>query len=232
MPGSLFPTTRRSVIEALRSGDVEERARAYDTLAVIYWRPLYKYARIVHACGAEDAEDLTQSLMLQAFERGALETYDPGRASFRTFLRVVLDRLVINHHKHAARVKRGGGAPHFDFSSAEVELNRESGRGENPEEYFQQQWVKSLLAAAVDRCRETFDPLSFAIFESYDLAPEAGVTYGQVARSQGVTEMTVTNRLAAARRRFREIALELVRETTASDEEFRREARALFGVER
>ena len=43
MPGSLFPSTRRSVVEALRSEDVAERSRAYDTLAGIYWKPVYKY---------------------------------------------------------------------------------------------------------------------------------------------------------------------------------------------
>jgi len=41
----------------------------------------------------------------------------------------------------------------------------------------------------------------------------------------------VTNYLAFARREFRRIALERLREMAASDEEFRREARALLGVE-
>jgi len=41
----------------------------------------------------------------------------------------------------------------------------------------------------------------------------------------------VTNYLAFARREFRRIALEKLREMTASEEEYRREARALFGVE-
>lgn len=231
MPGSLFPTTRRSVIEALRSGDVEERRRAYDTLGAIYWRPLYKYARIIHGRSAEDAEDLTQSLLLEAFDRGALESYDARRASFRTFLRVLFDRLIANHDKHAARAKRGGGAAHLDFSSAESELRRENRQAEQPEEYFQRQWVRSLLSTAVDRCRESFDPVSFAIFESYDLDPKDGLTYAELARDHGVSEVRVTNRLAAARRRFREIALDLVREITASDDEFRREARSLFGVD-
>ena len=226
MPGSLFPTTRRSVIEALRSEDAEERTRAYGTLAAIYWRPLYKYARIIHRRGAEEAEDLTQSLMLQAFERGALENYDSRRASFRTFLRTLFDRLIINQDKHASRLKRGG---QFAFTAAEDELQREDNRAVNPEEYFQRQWIKSLFAMAVDRSRESMEPGTFAIFKSYDL--EGDVTYARLASEHGVSEMTVTNRLAAARRRFREIALELVREITASDDEFRREARALFGVE-
>jgi RNA polymerase sigma factor (sigma-70 family) len=226
MPRSLFPTTRRSVIERLRSEDRVERERAFDTLAAIYWRPLYKYARIIHRRDAADAEDLTQSLMLQAFERGALESYDADRASFRTFLRVLFDRLIANDDKRAARLKRGS---RFAFTSAEEELQLEDQRGDSPEEYFQRQWVKSLLAAAVDRCRESFDPLTFAVFKSYDL--DGDVTYAELAQEHGVTEMTITNRLAAARRKFREIAIDLLREITASDDEFRTEARALFGVE-
>ena len=41
----------------------------------------------------------------------------------------------------------------------------------------------------------------------------------------------MTNHLAYARREFRRIALERLREMTGSEEEFRREARALLGVE-
>jgi hypothetical protein len=41
----------------------------------------------------------------------------------------------------------------------------------------------------------------------------------------------VTNWLAAARRDFRGFALDVVRELTATEEEFRAEARRLFGVE-
>ena len=40
----------------------------------------------------------------------------------------------------------------------------------------------------------------------------------------------VTNYLAFARREFRRIALDSLREMTASEDEFRREARALLGV--
>ncbi len=231
MPGSLFPTTRRSVVEALRSEDVAERARAYDVLAEIYWKPLYKYARFVHGRDPIDAEDLTQTFMLEAFKGGSLETYDVQRASFRTFLRLLFDRSITNVDKHAARLKRGGASKHVDFSAAEVELSREAGGQESAEEYFERQWVKSLLAMAVDRCREVLDPVSFDIFESYDLAHDSGVTYAQLGSKHGVSEMTVTNRLSSARRRFREIAVALVRDVTVSDREFRSEVRALFGID-
>ena len=231
MPGSLFPTTRRSVVEALRSEDVAERSRAYDTLAGIYWSPLYKYARIVRGRNPIDAEGSDAIVHARAAAGKALESYDSRRASFRTFLRLLFDRSVANRDKKATRLKRGGAATHVDFSAAEVELSREGGADQSAEEYFERQWVKSLLAMAVDRCREVLDPVSFDIFESYDLASESGVTYAQLAAKHGVSEVTVTNRLSAARRRFREIAIALVRDVTVSEREFRSEVRALFGID-
>jgi len=41
----------------------------------------------------------------------------------------------------------------------------------------------------------------------------------------------VTNYLAGARREFRRIVLDKLRELTATDDEFRREARMLLGVD-
>ena len=58
---SLFPTTRRSVVLALRSDDTNERTRAFDTLVAIYWKPLYKFARMTWGRSPEDAEDLMQA---------------------------------------------------------------------------------------------------------------------------------------------------------------------------
>ena len=86
---SLFPTTRRSVILALASDDASERARAFDALVAIYWRPLYKYARIAHR--RDDAEDRTQSFLARMLEQNALASYDESKASFRTFLRTLFD---------------------------------------------------------------------------------------------------------------------------------------------
>jgi hypothetical protein len=52
-----------------------------------------------------------------------------------------------------------------------------------------------------------------------------------LAQEFGLDQTTVTNYLAAARRDFRRLVLEKVREITATEEEFRNEARSLLGVE-
>ncbi len=43
--GDRIPPTRRSVIEAARSIDAEERERALEVLCAAYWKPIYKYVR-------------------------------------------------------------------------------------------------------------------------------------------------------------------------------------------
>lgn len=231
MPVALFPTTRRSVIVALASADGEQRTRAFDALVALYWKPLYKYARVAWRRGREDAEDVTQSFFVRAFEKESLASYDAAKASFRTFLRLLFDRHISNEEKAGAREKRGGGATHLDFASAEAELARDGARVESPEEYFQREWVRSVFAVCVERLRETVDATRFAIFEAYDLNDDR-LSYRELAERFGIAESTVTNHLAATRRKFREIVLDALREVTASDAEFRVEARALLGGSR
>jgi RNA polymerase sigma factor (sigma-70 family) len=228
MATSLFPTTRRSVIVALNSDDAAERTRAFDALVALYWKPLYKYARVAHSRGAADAEDATQSFLARMFERNALAVYDATKASFRTFLRVLFDRHIANEVKASQRSKRGGG---LDFRAAEEEIEREHDRGGSPEDYFQREWVRSVFAVAVERLRTELRDDDFAIFEAYDLDDSQRVSYRELGERFGINEMTVTNRLAAARRKFRAAMLDVLRDATATDHEFRAEVRSLLGVD-
>jgi RNA polymerase sigma factor (sigma-70 family) len=226
-----FPTTRRSIVMALGSDDVAERARAFDVLVALYWKPLYKYLRVARGRTVQDAEDLTQSFLAQAFEKGTLASYDAEKASFRTFLRTLFDRFVANDFKARARLKRGGGAAHLDFDVAEAEIDREHERGGTPEEYFQREWVRSVFTVAVERLRESSRAGDFALFEAYDLDDIANMSYRELASRFDLPETTVTNRLAAIRRNFRAIVLDVLRDATASEHEYRTEVRALLGVD-
>jgi RNA polymerase sigma factor (sigma-70 family) len=236
----MFPTTRRSIVLALASPEEEERVRAFDTLVALYWKPVYKYVRLSRRRSPEDAEDLTSSFFARAFEKESLASYDPARASFHGFLRMLLDRHASNEEKHARRQKRGGGETRLDFDAAEAELARDgssAAAAADPEELFHREWVKSAFALAVDRLRKACDESGrassrdFALFEAYDLDPAPGVSYRSLAEKFSMPETNVTNRLAAVRRRFREIVLDTLREATASEREFKAEARALLGVE-
>jgi len=226
---SLFPTTRHSVIVALGSDDAVERARAFEALVAIYWRPLYKYARIAHR--RDDAEDRTQSFLARVLEKNALASYDGSKASFRTFLRTLFDRHLANEVKSEQRLKRGGGSATLPFDDAESELTRDHDRSGSPEAYFQREWVRSVFSVAIGRLQGTSREEDFALFEAYDLDGSARASYRELGATLGMSETTVTNRLAAMRRRFREIVLDVLRDATATDREFRAEVRALLGVD-
>ena len=71
----------------------------------------------------------------------------------------------------------------------------------------------------------------FRLFERYDLEDEEGVSYASLAAETGMPVTQITNHLAAVRRAFRAAALACLRELTTGDEEFRAEARDLFGAD-
>jgi len=226
----MFPTTRRSVIAALASDD-DQRRRAFDTFVAVYWKPLYKYLRVARGRDVEDAEDSTQAFLAKCFEKGSLTSYEASKASFRTFLRLLFDRFVANEMKASLRQKRGGDLARLDFENAETEIARAHDRGGNPEDYLQREWARSVFTLAVERLRNESDATRFALFETYDLDDSNRATYRETGERFGISESAVTNGLAAMRRRFRAIVLDVLREATASEAEYRAEVRSLLGVD-
>jgi RNA polymerase sigma factor (sigma-70 family) len=237
-PAGRFPPTRLSAIERIRDADPERRTAAFGLLVEGYWKPVYKHLRVTWRLAPDDAQDLTQGFFSEAFEKGWLERYEPAKARFRTFVRVCADRFVMNARQAAARQKRGGGAEliPLDFATVEHEVAAASlDRAPDPDAFFRQEFVRALFERAVAavraECEQSGRAVQFSLFERYDLAPSEGVSYASLAAELGLTAAQVTNHLARIRRRFREQALIELRGLCASDEEFRAEARELFGSE-
>jgi RNA polymerase sigma factor (sigma-70 family) len=238
--GGRFPTTHRSAVLAARSADGAEREHALARLLETYWRPAYKYIRVKWNAGNEDAKDLVQSFFTRGLEKGFFDRWDPERGSFRGYLRLCLDGFVSNERKSASRQKRSPGSAllSLDFEEAEGELaTREVADSVSPEEYFRQEWVRSLFASSLERLREECArrgrELPWRLFERYDIDPdpEGKPTYVELAAQFQVPVTTVTNHLFWARREFRRLVLERLREITGSEREFREEARAVLGVD-
>jgi len=236
-----FPATRWSVIEAARSPDGEERTLALDKLCAAYWKPVYKYVRLRWNRDGPDAQDLTQGFFAEMLERELLNRFDAGKSRLRTYLRLCVDSFVMNEDKAARRQKRGGEIRHLalDFAGAEQELDGatiDAATIASPaslEEFFEKEWLRNLFTLAVEDlralCADRGHNRDFCLFEAYDLDGDDNASYSQLAQQYGISVMDVTNALVRARREFRRIALERLREICASDEEFQREARATLG---
>ena len=104
------------------------------------------------------------------------------------------------------------------------------------EDFFEREWVRSVFSLSLERlqqeCEQRGKLVHFRLLEFYDI-DEAGkeLTYEQVGRQFELKTTNVTNYLAYARREFRRIVLDQLREMTGSEDEFRREARTLLGVD-
>ena len=234
-----FPETTLGFAGGLRNPATADYTRSLETLCSRYWKPVYSYIRIAWAKSNEDAKDLTQSFFMRALEKDFFDGYDPEKGSFRTYLRTCLDRFVLNEKKAAVRVKRWPGAPPLplDFESAEGELSRQDPPDPaSMDQYFHDEWVRSLFSLSVERLREECEKrgkdLPYRLFERYELDrdPDEKLTYERLAEEFAIPATQVTNFLALARREFRRIVLEKLREITATDHEFREEARSLLGV--
>jgi DNA-directed RNA polymerase specialized sigma24 family protein len=230
-----FPLTHVSLLERTQSADPDVRARAHETLAAVYWGPIYAYVRLTHGAEREDAEDLTQGFFAEAMRRDLFGRYAVGRARFRTYLRACVDAFVSNERKALRRLKRGGGtrAVRLDVADLEGRLRTES----DVDVAFHSEWVRGVFALALarlrERCEESGRRPHLAVFERYDLADVECAerpTYAQIAADLDIPVTQVTNWLAAVRREFRTIVVDTLRETCSSDEEFRAEARALLGL--
>ena len=93
-----------------------------------------------------------------------------------------------------------------------------------------------MFAAALERLRELCaregKSQHFTLLEQYDLGTGTDrPSYAELARQLGIATTDVTNRLAWARRKLREVLLELLRECTGSESEVREDARALLGLD-
>ena len=217
-----FPSTQVSLLQAAASGLPNE---ALERVMALYWKPVYRFIRFKFHKDNEDAKDLTQSFFATALERDFFGRFDPAKASFRTYLRMAVERFAANEHAAQHRQKRGGG---IEFEPIE-ELGATT---ESPEQIFEREWQRQLFALALEDLRRHSEQsgkmVQFRIFEAYDLAAGERPSYAALAAEHAIAETAVTNYLAWARRTLRGFVAERLRGVTSGDRELRAEMRRIW----
>ena len=226
----MFPVTRPSAVAGLLSDDPDRRASSLAVIAAAYWKPVCTYLRTRWGATKEQAEDLSQSFFETALRRDLLATYQPQRARFRTFLRACLDRHAIDMHRRAVAERRGGGAPTLELAAADVAV----AAADDPDKVFEAEWLRHLMQVAIARLDAALaaanKPVHAALFHEFHVG-DAAPTYAEAAARHGITTTDVTNWLHVARKEFRKIAIDLLRELTLDDDDFANEALAVFGID-
>jgi RNA polymerase sigma factor (sigma-70 family) len=208
-PHDHFPSTQVSLLEAAAAG---LPCQALDQVIALYWKPVYRFIRVKFHKNNEDAKDLTQGFFASALQRDFFVRFDPAKASFRTYLRMAVERFAASQHAAANRQKRGGD---IEFEP----VGEQAVTTESPEQTFEREWQRQLFSLALDDLRAHCDrcgkQLQFAIFQAYDLADDERPSYAEVAVRHGISESSVTNHLAWARRLLLGFVTERLRGTTS-----------------
>ena len=233
-PGGAFPATLWSVVVRAKDVRSPDRRQALGTLIRAYWKPLYFFIRR-KGNTVESSKDLTQGFFTQLIEKDFLKYVDRDRGKFRTFLLTAFEHHVADEFDRARAQKRGGDHPplSLDFEAAEGEI---AGRlSEPPDRAFRRDWAIRVMSQALDRLRAGFEqsgrPAEFEAIKGHLTATRPdGATYEDIARTLGISVEDVRNRIKAARARYREAILDVIRSYTDSEAEAKDELTELFSA--
>lgn len=220
-PSGQFVTTQWSLVLAAGQPGAQEASRALAALCQSYWHPLYVYARR-RGKSAEDAADLTQSFFAVVIEKSFLDSADPDRGRFRTFLLTLFQRFLAQEYRKENTQKQGGHLQKlsFDFEAAEQLCSTRS-ESTPAEAAFEKEWALTLLGHVMDRLAADYQQRGKAdLFErcrTWLNGTVDGASEAMTARELGMTEGALRVAIHRLRERFRELLRSEIAETIGPD---------------
>lgn len=212
-----------------------DSAAALGELCQSYWYPVYAHIRRRGRTRA-DAEDLTQEFFSRLLNNQLLESFDPERGRFRTFLLAAVNHFLANEWDRSQARKRGGGQRVVSLNAdlAEHQLLREHGHGDDADREFEQRWAREILKRVFETLREEFAKAGKS--ELFDrlfpyLAREPGLsTYGELAQHLSMSEAAIKVAVHRMRNRYGTLVRSEIAETVNSHEQIDDELHRLFAA--
>ncbi len=233
--GGVFATTHWSVILAAGQRDTPQAAAALEQLCRTYWYPIYAYVRRQEH-SPEDAQDLTQDFFAHLLARGFPHGAVPERGKFRSFLLASLRHFLVDQHRNAAALKRGGGQHtiSLDARQAEERFRLEPQHELTPEKLYEREWAMTLLDRARSRLHEEYSATGkadlYERLQGFPLTEKSDDSFQQAASELGMTVGALKSVVHRLRARYRELVREEVAHTVADPVELNEEARHLIAV--
>ena len=228
----LFATTRWSLILSAGEPSRPDARAALTTLCETYWYPLYAFLRS-RGHGPGDAEDLTQAFFANLLESGLIQSADPARGRFRSFLLKCLQHFTANVHARNTAAKRGGGVPvlPLEIENGEGRYRLEPPDHDTPERSFDRRWALLLLERALSRLEadaaDKNRQQQFATLKPYLTGDEPQLSYAAAAETLGLSEGAVKVAVHRLRRQFRDVVRDEIAQTVDSPAQIEDELRHL-----
>jgi len=181
---SAYPTDdTQDLIERALRADQQAYAALYERYAAGLYRLCYSLL-----FQQQDAEDVVQEAFVYAFKN--LRRFDPGRASFKTWLYTI----AVSRCRNVHRRKR---PPSMDMAQMS-QLNLPAPQSETPEAMLAQRAARDAIVAALG-------DLSARLREALVLRYGHGLSYREMAEVLGCPQKTAESRVRLAHKRLHSV---------------------------
>lgn len=235
-PDQRFHTTKWSMIlAASRTGSDFGTREALANLCEAYWYPVFAFVRR-SGRSREDALDLTQGYFAGLLERGLLETADPARGRFRSFMLATVKHFLSNERRREAAVKRGGTVAFVTLDSATEHEQRRSVSDENdsPERAFEREWALTVFHRARRRLEREFNDAGkteqFRLLQGHLSGEDTSRSYADIASELRSTEAAIKMAVRRLRQRFGKLLREEITQTLDDESDMDAEVQYLLSV--
>jgi RNA polymerase sigma-70 factor (ECF subfamily) len=191
-------------------GDSPEAKAALSDLCAAYYAPAFAFIRR-NAPDEDSARDLTQEFFARLLLRQGIDTVDPARGRFRSFLLGAVKHFLADIRDHGRRLKRGAGLPMESIdpgTDTSPGLQLPDPQALSPDLEFDRKWALTLLdralAALAEEHRAAGKPGQFDTLKPWLTGDTENISQADAARQLGLNESAVKVAIHRLRRRFRE----------------------------
>jgi len=205
-----FNTTHWSLVGAAQSDEASrtQARKALEELCRAYWYPLYAFVRN-RGYSSFDAQDLTQSFLVQFINRGGFASADREQGRFRTYLLGALKHFLANEWHRARAQKRGGSVTFLELDALDPEARYalQHAPAADLDAGFDREWAQESIAHAMAALRSELEASGKG--KLFDVL-KGSLTGEEPARSEtasrlGLTEGAVKVAVHRLRQRYRQL---------------------------
>jgi RNA polymerase sigma factor (sigma-70 family) len=224
-----FATTQWTQVLAARGESLEAKQALCD-LCETYYAPVHAFIeRAVH--GADNARDLTHDFFARLLAGHALDSLDPGRGRFRSYLLGAVKHFLTDVRDRERAAKRGGGQAPISLDRPAGHADAEQGSspglqiadpsGLPPDAFFDREWALAVLSLVLTKLGQEAETLSqrerFETLKPWLTGDAAHLSQADAAARLAISPQAVRVAIHRLRASFRQLVKSVIAETVAEE---------------
>lgn len=155
--------TRTTLLERLKDWQDDASWREFFDL---YGRLIYHFA-VKSGLGDSDAEDVVQETVIKAAKHLREHRYDRQKGSFKSWLLTITRSQIIDHWRRVSRNQAVFTPPPRTGSETDFIGRQPDPASLRMDEFWEQEWQRTLLEAATRRVKQRVNPEHYQIFDCF-----------------------------------------------------------------